>query len=272
MPLPRYGVAIGTLKSFTRDPVHDFGRWYHGHVTIDTDGGAWESALDVAAPEAVGVAYRLVQELTLADLGPVGSLASGYHALASNATSGALDYVRAEALRDNQVVRTLRRLVAPSPPPGWTPPPPDVGLPGGADPRGLDPAPFGPDAVDAILARLAPVTRLIPRQLIERTPGVRRRAAPWIDSNGDNALDALAPHLNAAARIYLFGDRYDKNRKGVHDVHMNQGDPFGSPWWGPNGIWQDGGVACQAADGGVVIWQVRFKTQRVPTDEHGHPI
>jgi len=193
----------------------------------------------------VGVAYRLVDELTLSDLGAVGGLASGYHALAPNATSGALDYVRSDALRDNQVVRTLRRLV---------------------------PARRPPDAVDAVIARLHPVTRLIPRQLIERTPGVRRRAAPWIDSNGDNALDALAPHLDRAARIYLFGDRYRNDGKGVHDVHMNQGDPFGSQWWESNGIWQDGGVACEATDGGVVIWQVRFKTQRVPTDEQGHPI
>ena len=30
MPLSHYGVAIGTLQSFTRDPQHQYGSWYSG--------------------------------------------------------------------------------------------------------------------------------------------------------------------------------------------------------------------------------------------------
>ena len=50
MPLPRYGVAIGTYVSFVRDPQDQYGRWYHGHLTIDTPGGQFQSALDVDTP------------------------------------------------------------------------------------------------------------------------------------------------------------------------------------------------------------------------------
>jgi hypothetical protein len=174
MPLDQYGVAIGTLVSFTRDPQHRFGSWYHGHVTIDVGAGVrWESALDVDAPSSVGVAYRLVEGLTTADLGPVAALAPGFHALAATPASG--------------------------------------------------------------------------------------------------ALDALDPHLRAASRIYVFGERFDSG-DGVHDVHLNQGDPLGSQWWDSNGIWQDGAVACQGPDGHVAVWQVMFKTQRLTTDAHGHPL
>lgn len=38
MPLDHYGVAVGTLVSFTRDAQHDFGSWYHGHVTLNAGG------------------------------------------------------------------------------------------------------------------------------------------------------------------------------------------------------------------------------------------
>jgi hypothetical protein len=72
VPLPRYGVAIGTPQAFTRDPQHSFGR---DHIALDTPGGTWQSALDVNAPQAVGVAYQLVDDLRASDLGRVASLA-----------------------------------------------------------------------------------------------------------------------------------------------------------------------------------------------------
>ena len=272
VPLPHYGVAIGTLQAFTRDPQHSFGRWYHGHVALDTPAGTWQSALDVDAPQAVGVAYRLVDDLTASDLGPVAGLAPGFHELAHSASSGALDYVRSHALRDGLVVRWVRALLfASSAPAGWTPPPPDVGLPGGSPPDEYPPAPFGPDPIDSLLATVLRLSRRIPIEVFARIPRTRWRSFPWIESNGDNALDALGPHLEAAQRIYIFGERFRDGTNGIHDVHMNQGDPAGSQWYDSNGIWQDGGVACQAADGNVVIWQVRFKTQSLSTDAQGHP-
>jgi hypothetical protein len=272
VPLPHYGVAIGTLRAFTRDPQHSFGRWYHGHIALDTPGGTWQSALDVDAPQAVGVAYRLVDDLMASDLGPVAGLDPGFHELDPSDSSGALDYVRSHALRDGPVVRRVRALLfASSAPTGWSPPPANVGLPGGPPPGEYPPAPFGPDRIDSALETILRLTRRIPIEVFARVPRARWRSFPWIDSNGDNALDALAPHLDAAQRIYIFGERYEDGTNGIHDVHMNQGDPAGSQWYSSNGLWQDGGVACQGAAGNVVIWQVRFKTQSLNTDGQGHP-
>ncbi|HKG38465.1 MAG TPA: DUF2278 family protein [Conexibacter sp.] len=273
MPLDHYGVAIGTLVSFTRDSQHRFGSWYHGHVTLNAGGVRWESALDVDAPASVGVAYRLVTDLTLADLGPVGTFAEGWHELARTPASGALDYVRSSRLLDGWVFRWLRRAaVRRQASVAWQPPPADVGQPGGTDPAPFPPAPFGPTRVDDLLRQLERWRTRPWLRWIDTLPLFRWRSFPWVQSSGDNALDALDPHLRAASRIYLFGQRYRDGGNGVHDVHMNQGDPAGSQWWDDNATWQDGAVACQHADGSVVVWQVRFNTQRVPTDDQGHPL
>jgi hypothetical protein len=270
MPLPGYGVAVGSLVSFTRDSRHDFGSWYHGHVTLDADGVRWESALDVDAPLSVGVAYRLVTGLSSGDLGPTAALAPGWTPLAHTSNSGALDYVRSPALRDGLVVRSLRRaFFTRGAPPGWTPPPPDLGLPGGPPGGDWGSPPFEPDPIDSALEKYLRHLHRIP---IERLPRFRWHSFPWINSTGDNALDALQPHLESAARIYIFGERYEDGDKGVHDVHMNQGDPVGSQWFASNGTWQDGAVACQTAGGTVAIWQLRFMTQSLHTDDDGHPI
>ena len=270
MPLPHYGVAIGTFVDFSRDPQHNFGSWYHGHVTVDAAGAQWQSALDVDAPAAVGVAYRLVTGRTHADLGPVGSLGPGWNELSHASTSGALDYIRSPVLQNGLIVRTLRRTVfRPQVPESWRPPPPNIGMPGGPDPGEWDEPPFQPDRLDSLLGWL------IQHQNLEAILALLRRrwrSFPWIDSSGDNALDALEPHLHSASRIYLFGERYEDGTNGVHDVHMNQGDPAGSQWYTSNGTWQDGAVACESPNGEVVIWQVRFKTQSLHTDDNGHPV
>jgi hypothetical protein len=268
MPLDHYGVAIGTYVSFTRDPTHDFGHWYHGHVALSAAGVPWTSALDVDAPASVGVSYRIVTDLDAADLGPLATASEGWHDLAPTATSGALDYVRSPRLQDGGVWRTLLVRLRPAAPAGWRPPPPDIGQPGVPPPPvPPDPAPFTPGRADALLRRLMPLRRLFPQPWRYRL----WRSFPWVSSNGDNALDALAPFLTGAARIYLFGQRYTDGTDGVHDVHLNQGDPAGSPWYATNGPWQDGCVACQRADGSVTVWQVKFDTQVLTTNADGHP-
>lgn len=266
MALDHYGVAIGTYVSFTRDPTHDFGHWYHGHVGLSAAGVPWTSALDVDAPASVGVSYRIVTGLRPSDLGPLATASEGWHDLAPNATSGAIDYTR-PPLRDGWVWRSLLVALRPSAPAGWRPPPPDIGQPGAAPPRVPPaPAPFRPGRADALLRLLLPLRDLLP-------PRWRLvwRSFPWISSDGDNALDALAPLLAGATRIYLFGQEYTDGTNGVHDVHLNQGDPIGSDFSASNGSWQDGCVACQRADGSVTIWQVKFNTQVLTTDANGHP-
>ncbi len=80
----------------------------------------------------------------------------------------------------------------------------------------------------------------------------------------------LEPLVHGAVRIYVFGEPYTTGL-GVHNVHCNQGDPPG-PHQGEDGIWQDGAVLTQAAHGTMTLWQVKFNTQSLHTDDDGLPV
>ncbi|GGY01441.1 DUF2278 family protein [Streptomyces hiroshimensis] len=258
MPLSRYGVAVGTFHEFRRDPTHDFGHWYHGHLSLDTTAGLFESALDVDAPSSVGVSYRLVDDLMVADIPTLQGLTAGFHPLDSTPASGALDYARSPLLRDSswfdkaretsrRIEQTVRR--------------PSTGAPV-----------FHPTAGDVVAKWLTSLRRRMAHRLPSTAPcRPGPRIFPWVSSNGDNALDVLVPHLAGAARIYVFGQKV-ATKNIVHDVHCNQGDPPGTQWYPENGIWQDGAVMCQGTDGRVVVWQIKFNTQSLHTDDDGHPI
>lgn len=97
-----------------------------------------------------------------------------------------------------------------------------------------------------------------------------RLFAPWVRSDGDNALDVLEPLARASTRIYILGEPYT-NGLGVHNVHQNQGDPPG-PHQPDDGTWQDGAVLCQDPRGVIRVWQVRFNSQSSRTDDAGLPL
>ncbi|WP_103352290.1 DUF2278 family protein [Amycolatopsis sp. CA-128772] len=99
MPLPAYGVLIGTLVSFTREDPTDFGSWYHGKLTVQAPQGQYECAVDVSTPSGVPVQYREVRNLDTSRFSPVSALGPGWHPLVRTATSGALDYLRSPLLR-----------------------------------------------------------------------------------------------------------------------------------------------------------------------------
>src|SRR5262252_6590001 len=63
MPLPAYGVLIGTLSHFTRDDPNTAGSWYHGKLYVDTPAGQYEGAVDASTPSGIKVQYRLVRHL-----------------------------------------------------------------------------------------------------------------------------------------------------------------------------------------------------------------
>lgn len=257
MPLPNYGVAIGTFQHFYRDPSHEFGEWYHGHLKLNTPDGLYSAALDVDAPSSVGVSYRVVDDLTVVDIGRIRALADGFHHLVSSPNSGALDYARSPLLRNRYWWQLLSQVTTMSydmvrrPAPG---------------------APvYGPDLSDRVADLLGRLRRTVEPQLPwSRLPHQRLRYFPWVASDGDNALDVLEPKLRSASRIYVFGQAFVSGL-GVHDVHLNQGDPAGSQWYASNGIWQDGAVMCEQPDGRVMIWQLKFNTQSLVTDSDGHP-
>ena len=239
-----YGVAVGTFVSFTREDPSDYGHWYHGKLHINTPGGEYEAALDVDTPSGVGVSYRVVDGLTAGSLPELSGLANGFTALASTPTSGAVDYVRSPILRDRWVFERLRL---------W--------LVGRRLSGGYSGKTWAPTRVDSLLGLLNERTWL---------SWLRWRSYPWVASDGDNALNVLEPLVQRAMRIYILGEPYSTGL-GVHNVHMNQGDPPG-PHQGEDGIWQDGSVITQAGDGSVTIWQVKFNTQSLTTDDGGLPI
>lgn len=69
----------------------------------------------------------------------------------------------------------------------------------------------------------------------------------WVESTADNALNLLERRLTGSKRVFAFGAPYAVGR-GVHDIHMNQGDPPGQ-FQPLDGIWQDGTTIIESARG-----------------------
>lgn len=98
MPLPQYGVGIGTFHRFSRDAPDNFGRFFHGHVviTIPTPAGAhktFEAAVDVNKPDG-GIQYLHLRTLDAQRFAPIRARPDGFTLLDRTSTSGALDYAR----------------------------------------------------------------------------------------------------------------------------------------------------------------------------------
>jgi hypothetical protein len=94
-------------------------------------------------------------------------------------------------------------------------------------------------------------------------------ARSWTLSDGDNALNELERMLIGATRVFVFGAPYTTGR-GMHDVHMNQGDPPGQ-FQHLDGIWQDGAVIADRPDG-QHAFMVKFETQTFKTGDDGLPL
>jgi hypothetical protein len=93
-----YGLVIGQKSDYFRDPPDNFGRYYHGNVTILTPNGKYHCAIDVD-PKAMpdGIQWRVVQ-IRSSDFAGLKALADGWHSLQSTDSSGALDYIRSRVL------------------------------------------------------------------------------------------------------------------------------------------------------------------------------
>ena len=57
----------------------------------------------------------------------------------------------------------------------------------------------------------------------------------------------------------------------MHNIHQNQGDPFGSRWWDENAVWQDGAIMTAQPDGSFLAFVSKFSSQAAQTDDDGHP-
>ncbi|MCX5192554.1 YukJ family protein [Streptomyces sp. NBC_00249] len=93
---------------------------------------------------------------------------------------------------------------------------------------------------------------------------------PWISGSNLDAAQALEPILVPGRPILVFGEPFDHGL-GVHNIHQNQGDPYGSQWWPDNGTWQDGATLTRRPDGRYDVFLNKFSSQADQTDEAGHP-
>ncbi len=149
----------------------------------------------------------------------------------------------------------------------WTPP--DAAALGSLPPgvtalAGLDKNP----AIDYLRSR-ADGQPLVTREQMTLLP-VPGQAAAHVLQN------AVVQFLNQAVAdpqgtVYAFGALYTTGQ-GIHDIHMNQGNPAGDHS-GDNGVWQDGLLVFQMpAQGKWAAVYIAFQEQVWSTDDSGNPI
>ncbi|KAK3303917.1 uncharacterized protein B0T15DRAFT_485707 [Chaetomium strumarium] len=97
-----------------------------------------------------------------------------------------------------------------------------------------------------------------------------------VDGPNNDILDQLKPILDrailAGATVYIYGTQFS-NGKGIHNVHMNQGNP--QRWGWENGVFQDGALILDFEDHWEAIF-IGFASQAVHTEdgpnEAGQPL
>jgi len=220
MPLENYGVLSGQLGGHHRDPLDDFGRWYHVNLEVDAPLGRYRCAIDVDSHASnTGVEWRVVP-VPSAKISALLALAEGYHELARTPTSGALDFIRSPLFRVH------------------------VGC--------------------AFVTMPSALVRFL-LSLLDATLNA------WQRGDSTQASVALEGVLVSGKRVLVWGEPFS-NGLGMHNIHQNQGDPAGTPWWAENAIWQDGGTIAEQADGSWVAFISKFTSQAYRTDDDGHPV
>jgi uncharacterized protein YukJ len=102
----------------------------------------------------------------------------------------------------------------------------------------------------------------------------------------DDLQDVVSHHLGElrgkGGELYVFGSHWQDprpkpgmdtvfgTRGGMHDIHLNQGNPLGS-FGDDNGVFQDGGLILKFPDRYLGMF-FRFKRQWLPTDARGSRI
>jgi hypothetical protein len=212
--LPAYGVVIGT---YDHSGSHQ-GQWLHELLYLRAGGTLYECAVDVNEPNGI-FQYMILRSLDRSLFQSVSVLPDGFHNLARDSSSGAIDYIRSPLVSQREGCLTA-----------W----------------------FG---------------------FIGKILGAKP-ASVWNDVTGNEAGNALVGMVQGSTRVYVFGAPYanPNPNPGMHDVHMNQGDPVGSPFHALDGIWQDGCVIVDGSDGSLTGYFGKFATQSLNTDSSGSPV
>jgi uncharacterized protein YukJ len=96
-----------------------------------------------------------------------------------------------------------------------------------------------------------------------------------VPGEDNDIIDYISPIIDNAikkkAKVFLFGEPFG-DRKGIHDVHMNQGNSE-PKFRKDNGVFQDGGVLLSFPDGHWEAIFLAFAVQKIHTDDAtGQPI
>jgi uncharacterized protein YukJ len=111
------------------------------------------------------------------------------------------------------------------------------------------------------------------RSPLLRPPEGCGQSSVWHNVTGNEAGDDLVQMVLNSTHLYIFGAPYTDPQPypGVHDVHMNQGDPINSQFHPLDGIWQDGCVIARDRDGQFAAYLGKFASQSLTTDSNGYP-
>jgi uncharacterized protein YukJ len=93
---------------------------------------------------------------------------------------------------------------------------------------------------------------------------------PYDSGRGEPQDRDFYPPSNGHVIVYGFGFLFVPEQDGLHETHMNQGNPKGRHWK-ENGAFQDGAVIVERVGGFQALFTA-FQTQCVPTDARGFPV
>jgi hypothetical protein len=110
--------------------------------------------------------------------------------------------------------------------------------------------------------------------VFQNPPDIDPPCSQWWLESGLDLVELMEYYLGGSARLYIFGEPYADGDLGVHNVHMNQGDPIDSDHAAENAIWQDGGILLEylVPQPRLSVVLTKFETQSLTTDVDGHPI
>lgn len=113
---------------------------------------------------------------------------------------------------------------------------------------------------------------LLPKWIREKFFSINK-CKYWEPENGNNVIEIMKSCMVGVTRVYIFGEPYETGL-GIHNVHMNQGDPMTGSFAKENGIWQDGGIMFEyeTPHPRLAILLTKFQTQSLQTDEDGRPL
>ncbi|TDW51669.1 uncharacterized protein DUF2278 [Flavobacterium sp. 270] len=241
MPLDKYGVLKGTKVNYYRDEPDNFGNFYHGNVEVVANNINYRCAIDVDS-QKTRVQWRIIN-FKAKEFNLISVMADGWHHLASNEVSGAIDYIRWKPMWVTLRIPILFLF------PEWR--------------LRIPPWLYSPKLKQF---ESSEIRSNVPFKII-----VLDQSSFWKAGNNIDAIQQLESVLNQGDKVFIFGQFFNSGY-GVHDIHQNQGDPINGGHSGDNAIWQDGATIVQKPDGNYVGFFNKFETQSFKTDNQGHPI